>query len=153
MHPDKLSGSEFIAALGGLLLGVCVFMPWYTLDPATGNATLAGYTEGSVSAWQAHSILRFVFLLAALAPLILLYIVLRDHELSWPRGEMTAVIAIIAFGLIGYIGVIDRPGEPAGEISLQLGWFGAMLGVILMMGGGAYRAGGTERPRKPPGVL
>jgi hypothetical protein len=153
MHPDKLSGSEFIAALGGLLLGVCVFMPWYTLDPATGNATLAGYTEGSVSAWQAHSILRFVFLLAALAPLILLYIVLRDHELSWPRGEMTAVIAVAAFGFVIYLGVIDRPGEPPGEISLGWGWFGALAGVILMAIGGSIRAGSTERPRKPPGVM
>ena len=128
-------------------------MPWYVLSPETGNATLAGYTEGSVSAWQAHSILRYVFLLAALAPLILLYIVLRDHELSWPRGEMTAVIAVACFGFVIYLGVIDRPGEPPGEISLRLGWFGAMLGVILMMAGGAIRAGGTERPRKPPGVF
>jgi hypothetical protein len=153
MHPEKLSASEFIAALGGLLLGVCVFMPWYTLDPATGNATLAGYTEGSVSAWQAHSILRFVFLLAALAPLILLYIVLRDHELSWPRGEMTAVIAVAAFGFVIYLGVIDRPGEPPSEISLGWGWFGALAGVILMAIGGSIRAGSTERPRKPPGVM
>ena len=79
-----------------------------------------------------------MFLLAAIAPLVLIYIVLRDHELSWPRGEMTAVIAIIAFGLIGYLGLVDRPGEPPGEISLQCGWFGAMLGVILMMAGGAH---------------
>jgi hypothetical protein len=153
MHPEKLSASEFIAALGGLLLGVCVFMPWYSLDPATGNATLAGYTEGSVSAWQAHTILRYVFLLAALAPLILLYIVLRDHELSWPRGEMTAVIAVACFGFVVYLGVIDRPGEPPGEISLAWGWFGALAGVILMAVGGSIRAGTTERPRKPPGVL
>jgi hypothetical protein len=97
--------------------------------------------------------LRYLFLAAAIAPLILLYIVLRDHELSWPRGEMTAVVAIAAFGIIGYVGVIDRPGDPPGEISLGLGWFLAMAGVILMAIGGAMRAGGTERPRKPPGVL
>jgi hypothetical protein len=153
MHPEKLSASEFIAALGGVLLGVCVFMPWYVLDPETGNATLAGYTEGSVSAWEAHSILRYVFLLAALAPLVLLYIVLRDHELSWPRGEMTAVIAVAAFGFVIYLGVIDRPGEPPGEISSGWGWFGALAGVILMAVGGSIRAGSSERPRKPPGVL
>ncbi len=106
-----------------------------------------------MSAWDVHTILRFFFLAAAIAPVVLLYIVLRDHELSWPRGEMTAVIAIAAFGFIGYLGLVDRPGEPSGEISLAYGWFGAMLGVILMAVGGAMRAGGTERPRKPPGVL
>jgi len=106
-----------------------------------------------VSAWDAHMLLRYLFLAAAVAPVILLYIVVRDHELSWPRGELTAVIAIAAFGIIGYLGIIDRPGEPSGEISLQYGWIGAFLGVILMAVGGAMRASGTERPRKPPGVL
>jgi hypothetical protein len=153
MHPDKLGKGELIAALGGVLLGLCIFLPWYEANPDNENAVVAGVKGGSVSAWQAHSVLRYVFLLAALAPLVLLYIVLRDHELSWPRGELTAVIAIIAFGLIGYLGVVDRPGEPPGEISLQWGWFGAMLGVLMMMAGGAIRASGTERPRKPPGVL
>ena len=152
MHPSKLGPSELIAALGGLLLGAGVFLPWYEPNKANRNAMVAGSRE-AVSAWDAHAILRFVFLLAALAPLILLYIVLRDHELSWPRGEMTAVIAIAAFGLVGYLGVIDRPGEPKGEISLGLGWFASMAGVILMMAGGAWRAAVTERPRKPPGVL
>jgi hypothetical protein len=153
VHPEKLERSEWIAALGGLLLGVCVFMPWYELDPETGNAVLAGIREGSVSAWDAHSYVRWLLLAAAIAPLILFYIVLRDHELSWPRGEMTAVVAIAAFGIIGYLGVIDRPGTPSSEISLAWGWFGAIAGAILMAIGGATRAGGTERPRKPPGVL
>jgi predicted permease len=153
MHPDKLGKGEIVAALGGVLLGLCVFLPWYAANPDNPNAVVAGVRGGSVSAWQAHSILRVVFLLAAIAPLVLLYIVLRDHELSWPRGEMTAVIAIIAFGFIGYLGLVDRPGEPPGEISLRWGWFGALLGVLLMMAGGAYRAGSAERPRKPPGVL
>jgi hypothetical protein len=152
MHPEKLERSEWIAALGGLLLGGCVFATWYSANTDNPNATVAG-VRGAVSAWDAHSLLRWLFLAAAIAPVILLYIVLRDHELSWPRGEMTAVVAIAAFGIIGYLGIIDRPGEPPGEISLGWGWFGAMAGVILMAVGGAMRAGGTERPRKPPGVL
>jgi hypothetical protein len=152
VHPGNLSKSEFIAAFGGVLLGICVFLPWYSPNTDNPNAMIDGSRE-AVSAWDVHTILRFFFLAAAIAPVVLLYIVLRDHELSWPRGEMTAVIAIAAFGFIGYLGVVDRPGEPKGEISLAYGWFGAMLGVILMAVGGAMRAGGTERPRKPPGVL
>jgi predicted permease len=152
MHPGNLSRSEFIAAFGGILLGICVFLPWYEPNEANRNAVVAGSRE-AVSAWDAHTYLRFFFLAAAIAPVVLLYIVLRDHELSWPRGELTAVIAIAAFGFIGYLGVIDRPGEPSGEISLKYGWIGAMLGVIMMAAGGAMRASSTERPRKPPGVL
>ena len=152
MHPSRISRSELIAALGGLLLGLGVFLPWYVPNTDNRNAIVAGSRE-AVSAWDAHSILRFLFVAAAVAPLILLYIVLRDHELSWPRGELTAVVAIAAFGIIGYVGVVDRPGDPPGEIGLGVGWFVSMAGVILMAIGGAMRAGGTERPRKPPGVL
>ena len=152
MHPSNLSRSELIASLGGILLGVGTFLVWYVPNEENRNAVVAGSRE-AVSAWQAHSLLRYLFLAAAVAPLILAYIVLRDHELSWPRGELTAVVAIAAFGIIGYVGVIDRPGEPPGEIGLGLGWFLSMAGVILMMIGGAMRAGGSERPRKPPGVL
>jgi len=152
VHPGNLRASDFIAAFGGVLLGICVFLPWYSPNEANRNAMVAGSRE-AVSAWDAHAILRFFFLAAAVAPVVLLYIVLRDHQLSWPRGEMTAVIAIAAFGFVGYLGVIDRPGEPKGEIALAFGWFGALLGVMMMAGGGAARASSTERPRKPPGVL
>jgi hypothetical protein len=152
MHLSKLSRSEVIAAIGGILLGVSVFLTWYVPNEKNRNAVVAGSRE-AVSAWDAHTYLRYLFLAAAIAPLILAYIVLRDHKLSWPRGELTAVVAIAAFGIIGYVGIVDRPGEPPGEIGLGIGWFGAMLGVILMAVGGAMRASGTERPRKPPGVL
>jgi predicted permease len=152
VHPSKVSRSELIAALGGLLLGLGVFLPWYVPNKANRNAVVAG-SRDPVSAWQAHTYLRFLFIAAAIAPLILLYIVLRDHQLSWPRGEMTAVVAIAAFGIIGYAGVVDRPGDPPGEIGLGIGWIFAITGVILMAVGGAMRAGSSERPRKPPGVL
>ena len=79
--------------------------------------------------------------------------ILRDHQLSWPRGEMTAVVGMIAIVLVLYVGFVDRPGTPSGQISLKLGWFLAVLGCALIVVGGAMRAGGTERPRKPPGVL
>ena len=144
MHPSKLSRSELIASLGGILLLVGVFLPWYVPNTENRNAVVAGSRE-AVSAWEAHTLLRFFFIAAAIAPLILAYIVIRDHELSWPRGELTAVVAIAAFGIIGYVGIVDRPGEPPGEISLGIGWFLSMAGVILMAIGGAMRAGGSEQ--------
>jgi predicted permease len=152
MHPSKLSRSEWIAVAGGLLLLVGIFLPWYVPNTDNRNAIVAGSRE-AVSAWETYSLLRYLLLAAAVAPLILAYIIIRDHELSWPRGELTAVVAIAAFGIIGYVGIIDRPGEPPGEISLGIGWLVSMIGVILMAIGGAMRASGSERPRKPPGVL
>ena len=152
MDVRRITLSEIIAAVGGVLLALSVFVKWYEARPENPNANVNGM-KGVVTAWDAHTMLRFLLLAAALAPIVLLYIVIRDHELSWPRGEMTAVIGIIAFGLVVYNGVIDRPGEPPSEIELEIGWWMALLGTILITVGGSYRASTTERPRKPPGVM
>ena len=152
MDLRRISRSEILAAVGGALLALSVFLPWYSANPDNPNANISGM-KGDVSAWDAHSILRYLFLAVALAPVILLYIIIRDHELSWPRGELTAVIGIAAFVGVLYLGVIDRTGEPPSEISLGLGWFVALVGTLMIAVGGSYRASTTERPRKPPGVL
>jgi hypothetical protein len=152
MDLRRISRSEIIAAVGGLLLALGVFLPWYSPNTANRNANVNGVRD-AVSAFDTFPIMRWLLLAAAAAPIILLWIVIRDHQLSWPRGEMTAVVGIIAFGLTMYVGVIDRPGEPPSEISLGIGWFISLLGTILIAVGGSYRASTTERPRKPPGVL
>ena len=151
MHLGRLSRSEWTAVAGGLLLAVAIFLPWYGTSENP-NAEIDG-ARGDFSAWEVHPILRWLLLLAALAPLILAWIVLRDHELSWPRGELTAVVAMAALVLVLYNGIVTRPGEPRSQISLQIGWFLAVVGILLMMAGGARRATEVERKRKPPGVM
>jgi hypothetical protein len=152
MNLGRLGRGEFLAVLGGVLLALGVFVPWYATNPDNRNANIGG-ARGSFSAWDAHPILHWLLLAAAVAPLILAWIIIRDHELSWPRGEMTAVVGMIAVVLVLYVGLVDRPGTPSGQISLRLGWYLALLGCVLTVVGGGLRAGSTERPRKPPGVL
>jgi hypothetical protein len=77
----RITLSEILAAVGGVLLAASVFVKWYEARPENPNANVNGLT-GVVTAWDAHTILRYLFLAAALAPIILLYIVVRDHELS-----------------------------------------------------------------------
>ena len=152
MDLGRLSRNEWVAMVGGLLLAISVFLPAYTANEDNPNASFDG-VRGSVSAWEIHDILRWLLLLAALAPFILAWIIVRDHELSWGRGELTAVVSIAAIGLIFYNGVIDRPGDPSGQISLAIGWFGMLLGALIMGVGAVKRSGESERTRKPPGVL
>jgi hypothetical protein len=152
MDFGRLGRGELVAAVGGLLLGVCLFLPWYETASDNPNAVIDGQ-RGALSGWEVHPAARWLLLLAAIAPFILIWIVIRDHELSWARGELTAVAAIAAFGIVAYTGFLDRPGSPSGAISLQPGFYGALLGTILMIVGGAMAAGQTERTRKPPGVL
>jgi hypothetical protein len=148
----KLTRNELVALAGGVLVAIGVFLNWYETNAGNRAANIDGM-KGSFSAWDVHPILRWLLLAAAVAPFILAYIIVRGHELSWARGEMTAVTAIAAFGLIVYNGVIDRPGEPSSEISLQPGWWVALLGTLLMLGGAALRSSEVERTRKPPGVI
>jgi hypothetical protein len=148
---DQVGRNEWIAMAGGALLLISIFLPWYA---TSGNrfANING-ERGSLSAFQVHDVLRWLLLLAALAPFILTYIIIRGHKLSWPRGELTAVVGITAAVLILYSGLVDKPGEPSGEISLKIGWYLALLGSLLMFFGSAVRASEFERPRKPPGTI
>jgi hypothetical protein len=148
----RLTIHELVAMLGGLLLAVGVFVTWY--EAVSPLAVLAGHRGlGVYSGWEAHSILRWVLLVIAIAPFVLAYIIVRDHELTWARGELTAVLAIAALGMLLYVGVIDRPGEPPAQIELEWGWYLALAGSVLMLSGAALRSGESERRRKPPGTI
>ncbi len=149
---ERLTVNELGAMFGGLLLGACLFADWYAaVSPL---AVLAG-TKGVAghSGWETHLVLRWPLLVIAIAPFVLAYIIARDHQLTWARGELTAVLSIFAVGALLYVGVIDRPGTPAGQIELEWGWYGALLGSSLMLAGSALRTGETERRRKPPGTI
>lgn len=134
---------------GGLLLILGLFLTWYHADAL---AKLNG-TNGDFAGWDAHTIMRWLLLLGGLAPFILAYIIARDHALSWPRGEMTAVVSVAAFGLIAYHAFIAKPGDPRSLIHLRYGIFVALLGSILMFVGSALRSSDVERSRKPPGTI
>jgi hypothetical protein len=71
-------------------------------------------------------------------------------QLTWARGELTAVLGIAVLGLLAYVGVIDRPGEPSSQIELAWGWYMAVAGSILMLAGAALRTGRTSGAASRP---
>jgi hypothetical protein len=153
MDFSRLQWSDWLAALGGVVLGLSVFVQkTYEARPESPTAQIEGL-RGTVSIYEVHPILRWLLLAAAIAPIILVYIIARDHQLSWPRGELTAVVGLAAVTLILYTGIIDRPGEPSGQIELDWSWYTALGGALAIAIGGAVRASEVERKRKPPGVL
>jgi hypothetical protein len=148
-----------VALLGGVVLLFSLFMAWYTLgNPYTSLASCRGprtFGAGTTSCtgWSSLEVLRFALVLAALAPAVLAYIVVRGHALSWPRGELTAVVALAALTLVVFRGLIDKPGSPRGEIGVSYGWWLAMLGGAMILVGAIWRSQETTTRRKPPGVL
>ena len=151
MDFSQLKRGEIIAAVGAVILVIAVFLPAYTPTDNPNAIVAGGHTDASI--FDANTISRWFILAGAIAPLILLYIVIRGHQLSWPRGELTAVVGLTASTLNFWNGIIQRPGEPSGQIGLGLGWYLAMAASIAIAVGGAIRAGESERSRKPPGVL
>ena len=81
MDLGRLGRGEYIAVLGGLLLTLGLLLPWYGTNPDNRNANIDG-VRGAVSGWEAHPVLRWLLLAAAIAPLILAWVIVRDHELQ-----------------------------------------------------------------------
>jgi hypothetical protein len=148
----QLDRGELIAVLGGAILGLSVFLAWYTLGD---QYTVLGNCRGpdtSCTAWNSLLILRFLLLIAAVAPAVLAWIILRGHALSWPRGEMTAIIAIAALTFTVFRGLVDKPGTPPGEVGITFGWWIGLAGGLLILIGSVARTKESITTRKPPGL-
>jgi hypothetical protein len=149
----ELNRGEIIAALGGALLGVSLIFAWYSLGNGFAHINSCHGPHSSCSGWESLTILRYVFALAAAAPLILAWVIVRGHALAWPRGEMTAVVAVVALVFTLFRGWIDRPGAPNEEIGVDWGWYVALVGGLLILAGAMWRSQESAPRRKPPGVL
>ncbi len=153
MNFKALDRGELLASIGGILLGISLFLSWYSLGNR--NAVLGSChgPNSSCTGWASLSSARFLLLLTAIAPAILAYIIIRGHALSWPRGELTAVTALIALALTLFLGVLDKPGSPPDEISVSVGWWIALIADLLILAGSVWRSQEEGARRKPPGVL
>jgi hypothetical protein len=153
MDLRALNRGELIAIVGGILLGISLFLAWFSLGNQFTELNSCHGPNSSCTGWQSLSFMRYLLLAGAVAPLILAWVIIRGHALTWPRGELTAVVAVIAFVLTVFRGLIDKPGAPADQISIDFGWGVALAGTLLMIAGAVWRSQESAPRRKPPGVL
>jgi hypothetical protein len=158
----RLDRSEIVGMIAAVVLVISLFLEWFSLttDPSVvqrggdpGNWA-CGVNNTSCSAWDTFPIMRFLLIAAALAPFILAWIVLRGHAMSWPRGELTAIVGLAAFVLIAYNGIVDKP-EDGLQIGLGIGYWLALIASFVIFLSGGFRAvesGGGAR-RKPPATF
>jgi hypothetical protein len=158
MHFGDLRWGEVVSMVGGALLALAVFLPWYSTG--NGNAKIGDFgppgapvPNQDFSAWDVLPVFRFLLLLAAIAPFILAWIIVREHALSWPRGELTAVVGLSAVTVILVKAFVFKPGEPSGQISLTYGFVVALIAALLILIGAFVRSTEIGKARKPPGVL
>jgi hypothetical protein len=159
---SRLDRSEIVGMVAAVVLVISLFLEWFSLstDPSVvqrgGDPEnwACGVGESSCSAWDTFPILRWLLIAAAAAPFILAWIVIRGPALSWPRGELTAIVGLTAFVLIAYNGIVDKPNDGL-EIGLAFGYWLALLASIGIFISGGFRAvesGGGAR-RKPPATF
>jgi hypothetical protein len=147
-----------------LLIISILFLPWYTLEQipsreagADPDVWVCGVGEYECTGFETFPILRWLLLLAALAPAILAWILVRGHKLSWAPGEMTMVAGFAATVLIAYNGIIDRPGSGPAEtgVGLDYGYWLALLAAIVIAATGFTRSleSSERKTRKAPGTV
>jgi hypothetical protein len=164
---SRLSRWELLGAVSALLGAITLFLlPWYSLDvnpqreagspEFNPDAFICGEGEFSCTGWETFPILRWLLIAAGTAPIILAWIVIRGHKLTWPPGELTMVVGFAGMVLIGYNGIVDKPGTGVSEIgvSLDYGYWVALLVGVLMSAAGYLRSlEGQRRARKAPGTV
>jgi hypothetical protein len=156
----KLSRSEIIGMIAAVILVGSLFLEWFSLDTEgierdEEDDWVCGEGNNTCTGFDTFPILRWLLLAAASAPFILAWILIRGHALSWPRGELTAIVGLVAFVLIAYNGLIDKPSANDLGVNLSYGyWIGllASLGIFISGGFRAVESGGGAR-RKPPATF
>jgi hypothetical protein len=145
-----------------LLLISLLFLPWFELtdtpEREESNSWICGEGEFSCTGFETFPILRWLLILAALAPAILAWILIRGHALTWPPGEMTMVVGFIAFVLIFYNGIMDKPAPDDGlefGTSLAWGYWVALISAAAIAATGFFRSAEERGPvqRKAPGTV
>ncbi len=145
---------------GGVLLAISLFLPWFGLtdvpERAKQDAWICGAGNFSCNAWQTFPVNRWLFLLAAAAPFILTYLVVSNQKGKYPTGEFTMTAGLAVIVLVGFNGLISKPGSTVQfGISLKIGFWLAVLAGFLMAGAGAMRSlkSGGGAQRKPPATF
>ena len=160
MDTSKLSRAELLGILAGLVLVGSLFLEWFSLDTEgvqrdESEDWVCGTGDNTCTGFDTFPILRWLLIAAAAAPLILSWIVVRGHELTWPRGELTAIVGLTAFVLIAYNGFIDKPSPNDIGVNLSYGYFVGLLAALGIFATGGYRTveSGGGAQRKPPATF
>ena len=172
MSWDKLAAMDFsrldqrrtiIGGIAAILLVVSVlFLPWFSLTDVPERAEQGAWLCGDRTSSAARASRPSRSSAGCCSPprwrrLILAWVIVRGHELSWQPGELTMVVGFAAMVLILYNGIIDRPSPDQGlefGIGLDYGYWIALLSSVVIAGVAFMRSLVTaNRERKAPGTV
>ena len=156
----RVQGIELLGVASALLLLLSLFVEWYTLTDTPQRvqqkAWVCGTGDFSCTAWETFPINRWLLVAAVAAPIILTYFVLTSQRGKYPTGEFTMTVGLAVIVLVGYNGLIQKPGGGAQfGVSLSWGYALAILAGIGITVAGALRSleSGGGAGRKPPATF
>ncbi len=153
MDVNRVRPGQRLAAIGGVVLLVDLWLSWYGIDLggiAKGLVGGAGI-DTTVSAWQAFSWIDIILFVTAVGAIAIAAIpaVGRAVELPFPLATVVAGLAGLSVLLIFYR-IVNQPG-PNDLISVKYGaWLGLIAAIVTTVG--ALRAMGepVEAAEVPP---
>jgi hypothetical protein len=155
MDTSKLTTGDMIAGVGGLVLLISLFLPWYGV-----SVDIAGFSASeSGSGWEA---LGFIDILLFLVSVAVIAIVAAKATGALP-ADLPAAVILLALGglavLLVLFRIIDIPAGgdvPDGvDLSRKFGIFIALIGAAAVTYGGwrtnsETPAGRTTAATPPP---
>jgi len=157
---SRLNKTEWLGLGSSVVLIASLFLPWFGLtdvpEREIQGAWVCGVDQLTCTPWDTYPMARWLFVAAAVAPVLLAYFILTDEMGKYPTGEFTMTVGFAVIVLVGFHGAVVQPGEGLMfGLSLEWGYFLALLAGVMMAVAGAMRSlesdGGAKR--KPPATF
>lgn len=133
---EKTTTGRLIAAAGGIVLIISLFLNWYTYKAGLNIAGVNSSSSTGISAWDAFSLIDLLLLVIGLLAIVPAALDVFDMEVELPvdMSVVTMAAGVLAVLLIVFR-VIDKPGPdvsvniPGVEAGVHLA-FGLFIGLI-----------------------
>jgi hypothetical protein len=137
VDPRRLSWGEWLAAAGGVLMFVALFLPWYSVG------------RDKLSAWEAMALDDIILSLAAVLAVVAAVVVAFPRLSSLSVATTALAILPAVVGLVLTIYRLVSPA-PAADASLEVGaWLGLVATSAIAIGAWAGAADEGAARRSP----
>jgi hypothetical protein len=145
----NLDAEQRLAGLAALALTVTLFLPWYQVSVARGNA----FVDSSRTAFGVFSFVEAAVLLVAVAVLYLLFARGERKGFHLPGGDGTVILAAGGWAALLLLWrVFDRPDVEGRGVTVGIQWgffFAFLAAAALALAGWRMRQAGHPEPPNP----
>jgi hypothetical protein len=119
MDPRRVRTWEWLTGLGGVVLLVSLFLPWYSVAGA--NAT----------AWESFSVVDLILALGALSAAALPVVAAAQRTAAVPQAYASTIIWVLLVAAV--LAVIRLLNPPVDDVSREAGvWVAAITSLALV---------------------